>query len=137
MLIWGGVGWGASDDGAFGFSKDKSLVYCANTLSWGGAPAADGAPLPFVMKISPGAKKPILPASAYPTPPPPPHDDASHKPRRYPYSVQTASKSPPQRRFYTIEDERFLNGARFPLGRKTRYNATTGRARFRAYILRT
>src|SRR5215475_7659528 len=42
------------EDGAFGFSNDRSLVYCASTLSWGWA-ASWGAPLPLVMEISPGA----------------------------------------------------------------------------------
>src|SRR5262249_56987893 len=53
MLIWGGEDCGASDVGAFGFSNDRSLVYCARTLSWGGAPAPGGLPLPLVMKFSP------------------------------------------------------------------------------------
>src|ERR1700759_5554085 len=49
MLICGGCVWGASEPGAFGFSNDRSLVYCASTLSWGGAPSG-GLPLPLVMK---------------------------------------------------------------------------------------
>ena len=54
MLIWGGCGCGPRDAGAFGFSNDRSLVYCASTLSWGGAPAPGGLPLPLVMIFSPG-----------------------------------------------------------------------------------
>src|ERR1700688_3919568 len=57
MLIWGGCGCGANEVGAFGFSNDRSLVYCASTFNWGGAPTSGGAPLPLVMKISPGASK--------------------------------------------------------------------------------
>src|ERR1700749_1019536 len=57
MLIWGGFACGCSDVGAFGFSKERALVYCARTLSWGGASAVGGVPLPSVMKSSPGAKK--------------------------------------------------------------------------------
>src|SRR5258707_5285395 len=53
MLIWGGCDCGPRDAGAFGFSNDRSLVYCASTLSWGGAPASGGLPLPLVMKSSP------------------------------------------------------------------------------------
>src|SRR5215468_68462 len=49
MLIWGGCDCGPSEAGAFGFSNDRSLVYCARTLSWGGAPAPEGLPLPLVM----------------------------------------------------------------------------------------
>src|SRR5580704_18275241 len=55
MLICGGWVCGASEDGAFGFSNDRSLVYCASTLSWGGGAASGGAPLPLVMGVSPGA----------------------------------------------------------------------------------
>src|SRR3984893_942839 len=55
ILIAGCCGCGASEPGAFGFSNDRSLVYCASTFSWGGAPASGGAPLPLVMKVSPGA----------------------------------------------------------------------------------
>src|SRR6478736_1242020 len=51
-LIWilmaGCCCWGAKEAGAFGFSNDRSLVYCASTLSWGAACSA-GAPLPLVM----------------------------------------------------------------------------------------
>src|SRR4029077_17673358 len=54
MLIAGCCCCGASEPGAFGFSNDRSLVYCANTLSWGGA-CSGGAPLPLVMKLSPEA----------------------------------------------------------------------------------
>src|ERR1044071_4326899 len=54
MLICGGWACGASEPGAFGFSNDRSLVYCASTLSWGGAPSG-GLPLPLVMKLSPKA----------------------------------------------------------------------------------
>src|SRR6195952_2358941 len=54
MLIAGCCCCGAREPGAFGFSNDRSLVYCANTLSWGGA-CSGGAPLPFVMKLSPEA----------------------------------------------------------------------------------
>src|SRR5262249_32464029 len=50
MLIAGCCCCGCSDVGAFGFSNDRSLVYCASTLSWGGAPSC-GAPLLLVMKI--------------------------------------------------------------------------------------
>src|SRR5581483_5985637 len=50
ILICGGFPWGCSEAGAFGFSNDRSLVYCARTLSWGGAPAVGGLPLPLVMK---------------------------------------------------------------------------------------
>src|ERR1700712_2058758 len=54
ILIAGCCCWGANEPGAFGFSNDRSLVYCASTLSWGGACSA-GAPLPLVMKFSPEA----------------------------------------------------------------------------------
>src|SRR6516164_5793581 len=55
MLIAGGCCCGASDDGAFGFSNERSLVYCASTFNWGGGAASGGAPLPLVITISPGA----------------------------------------------------------------------------------
>src|SRR3954471_24573798 len=55
MLIAGCCVCGASELGAFGFSNDRSLVYCASTLSCGGGAASGGAPLPLVMEISPGA----------------------------------------------------------------------------------
>src|SRR5215471_7195051 len=51
MLICGGCPCGCSDCGALGFSNEKSLVYCAKTLSWGGAPDPGGLPLPLVMKL--------------------------------------------------------------------------------------
>ena len=43
------------------FSNDRSLVYCASTLSWGGA-CSGGAPLPLVMKLSPeaGERSPVF-----------------------------------------------------------------------------
>src|SRR3978361_1963107 len=57
-LIWMSIAGccccGAREPGAFGFSNDRSLVYCASTLSWGGA-CSGGAPLPLVMKLSPEA----------------------------------------------------------------------------------
>ena len=43
MLIAGCCCCGASEVGAFGFSNDRSLVYCASTLSWGGAWSARSA----------------------------------------------------------------------------------------------
>src|SRR5262249_17080192 len=52
------------EGGAVGFSNDKSLVYCASTLSWGGVPSC-GAPLPLVMKISPGAGEGLRPVSGH------------------------------------------------------------------------
>src|SRR5262245_19938739 len=45
MLIVGCCCEGISERGAFGFSNEKSLTYCANTLSWGGlSPACAVAP---------------------------------------------------------------------------------------------
>src|ERR1700729_3710729 len=55
ILIAGGCCCGASEAGAFGFSNDRSLVYCASTLSWGGGAASGGVPLPLVMGVSPDA----------------------------------------------------------------------------------
>src|SRR6185295_3768356 len=55
MLMAGCCCCGAREEGAFGFSNDRSLVYWASTLSWGGA-CSGGAPLPLVMKISPDAR---------------------------------------------------------------------------------
>src|ERR1700731_503441 len=55
MLIAGCCCCGVSEPGALGFSNDRSLVYCASTFNWGGGPASGGAPLPLVMKVSPGA----------------------------------------------------------------------------------
>src|SRR6202171_5641140 len=49
ILIAGCCGCGASEAGAFGFSNDRSLVYCASTFNWGGGAASGGAPLPLVM----------------------------------------------------------------------------------------
>src|SRR6476661_7825452 len=49
MLMAGCCSCGAREEGAFGFSNDRSLVYCASTLSWGGA-CSGGAPLPLVME---------------------------------------------------------------------------------------
>src|SRR5579871_3066094 len=49
MLMAGCCCWGASEAGAFGFSNERSLVYCAKTLSWGGA-ASGGEPLPLVIE---------------------------------------------------------------------------------------
>src|ERR1700759_5445993 len=49
MLICGGWACGANEPGAFGFSNERSLVYCASTLSWGGA-ASGGEPLPLVIE---------------------------------------------------------------------------------------
>src|SRR5262245_32299409 len=54
MLIAGCCCCCCKELGAFGFSNDRSLVYWASTLSWGGAPSC-GVPLPLVMKLSPGA----------------------------------------------------------------------------------
>src|SRR5258707_8495718 len=60
MLIAGCCCCGASELGAFGFSNERSLVYCASTFNWGGGAASraeaasGGAPLPLVMKVSPG-----------------------------------------------------------------------------------
>src|SRR5436190_16367551 len=53
MLIAGCCCCGASEPGAFGFSNDRSLVYCANTFSCGGAAASGGEPLPLVIEVSP------------------------------------------------------------------------------------
>src|ERR1044072_6013246 len=50
MLMAGCCCCGAREEGAFGFSNERSLVYCASTLSWGGA-CSWGAPLPLVMKL--------------------------------------------------------------------------------------
>src|ERR1700712_1143885 len=53
ILIDGGWGCGASDAGAFGFSNERSLVYCASTFNWGGGvTASGGVPLPLVMEVS-------------------------------------------------------------------------------------
>src|ERR1700743_814570 len=85
ILIAGCCDCGPSEVGAFGFSNERSLVYCASTLSWGGGAASGGVPLPLVMEISPGAfsseqgpglrlnslrrgEKPPLGASGYHTP---------------------------------------------------------------------
>src|SRR6202012_2545574 len=54
MLIDGGCCCGPSETGAFGFSKERSLVYCASTFNCGGGAASRGEPLPFVIEISPG-----------------------------------------------------------------------------------
>src|SRR5882757_5243881 len=54
MLIAGCCCCEPSDAGAFGFSNERSLVYCASTLSWGAA-CSTGAPLPLVMTMSPEA----------------------------------------------------------------------------------
>src|SRR5438876_4910447 len=54
MLICGCCGCGDREAGAFGFSNDRSLVYCAKTFSWGGGAASGGAPLPLAIKSSPG-----------------------------------------------------------------------------------
>src|SRR3954468_18651825 len=56
MLIAGCCVCGCSEPGAFGFSNDRSLVYCASTFNWGGGAASGGEPLPLVIKISPGAR---------------------------------------------------------------------------------
>src|ERR1700687_5746547 len=50
MLIAGCCCCGASEAGAFGFSNDRSLVYCASTFNWGGGAASGGAPLPLVIE---------------------------------------------------------------------------------------
>src|SRR3984957_10739266 len=55
MLIAGCCCCGAKEPGAFGFSNDRSLVYCASTFSCGGGAASGGVPLPLVIRISPGA----------------------------------------------------------------------------------
>src|SRR3979490_1860400 len=55
ILIAGCCFCGASEAGAFGFSNDRSLVYCASTFNWGGGAASGGAPLRLVMEVSPGA----------------------------------------------------------------------------------
>src|SRR6202047_3492818 len=57
ILIAGCCSCGASEPGAFGFSNDRSLVYCASTFNWGGGAASGGAPLPLVMEVSPGAER--------------------------------------------------------------------------------
>src|SRR6202034_2573778 len=54
ILIAGCCCCGASEAGAFGFSNERSLVYCASTFSCGGGAASGGAPLPLVMGVSPG-----------------------------------------------------------------------------------
>src|SRR5438477_4696451 len=53
MLIWGGWLCCWSELGAFGFSNERSLVYCARTLSWGAWAASGGVPLPLVIRVSP------------------------------------------------------------------------------------
>src|SRR5262245_17150293 len=68
MLIAGCVGLGANERGAFGFSNEKSLMYCPSTLScawpcgalWPGA----GPPLPPVVAIDSTSHCPQLPQSA-------------------------------------------------------------------------
>src|SRR5882757_2914895 len=58
ILIAGCCCCGASEAGAFGFSNERSLVYCASTFNWGGGAAAvwgggaasGGVPLPLVMR---------------------------------------------------------------------------------------
>src|SRR6185437_4321836 len=55
MLIAGCCDCGASEPGALGFSNDRSLVYCASTLSCGGGAASGGVPLPFAITNSPEA----------------------------------------------------------------------------------
>src|SRR5882757_3422889 len=52
ILIAGCCCCGASEVGAFGFSNERSLVYCASTFNWGGGAASGGAPLPLVMEVS-------------------------------------------------------------------------------------
>src|SRR5207237_10887113 len=53
MLIWGGWLCCWSELGAFGFSNERSLVYCVRTLSWGAWAASGGVPLPLVIRVSP------------------------------------------------------------------------------------
>src|SRR5262249_30438326 len=68
MLIAGCVWLGAKERGAFGFSNEKSLMYCPSTLScawpcgalWPGA----GPPLPPVVAIDSTSHCPQLPQSA-------------------------------------------------------------------------
>src|SRR6202035_453711 len=50
ILIEGCCGCGAREPGAFGFSNERSLVYCASTFNWGGRAASGGVPLPLVME---------------------------------------------------------------------------------------
>src|ERR1700687_1531132 len=50
ILIAGCCCCGASEAGAFGFSNERSLVYCASTFNWGGRAASGGAPLPLVIE---------------------------------------------------------------------------------------
>src|SRR3979490_379283 len=57
ILIAGCCCCGASELGAFGFSNDRSLVYCASTFNWGAGAASGGAPLPLVMDVSPGDER--------------------------------------------------------------------------------
>src|ERR1700726_5091430 len=54
ILIAGCCCCGASEAGAFGFSNERSLVYCASTFNWGEGAASGGVPLPLVMEVSPG-----------------------------------------------------------------------------------
>src|ERR1700687_1954624 len=56
ILIAGCCCCGASEAGAFGFSNDRSLVYCASTFNWGAGAASGGAPWPLVMEVSPGTR---------------------------------------------------------------------------------
>src|ERR1700692_2302755 len=51
ILIAGCCCCGASEPGAFGFSNERSLVYCASTFNCGGGAASGGAPVALVMGI--------------------------------------------------------------------------------------
>src|SRR4051794_24263964 len=53
MLILGGWACRWGEVGAFGFSNERSLIYCARTLSWAAWAASGGVPLPLVMRVSP------------------------------------------------------------------------------------
>src|SRR5215813_655914 len=68
MLIAGCVWLGAKERGAFGFSNEKSLMYCPSTLScaWpcGGLALGAGPPLPPVVAIDSTSHCPQLPQSA-------------------------------------------------------------------------
>src|SRR6516164_4604064 len=68
MLIAGCVWLGAKERGAFGFSNEKSLMYCPSTLScaWpcGALALGAGPPLPPVVAIDSTSHCPQLPQSA-------------------------------------------------------------------------
>src|SRR3954468_12491218 len=143
MLIWGGWLCCWSELGAFGFSNERSLVYCARTLSWGAWAASGGVPLPLVIECLLTRLGLNFAAAGY-------HRATSfHKDERsrmgnagHGHNCGVHPAGPAQLRLKRLKMRDFRAGSGFLLRIKRATlgavpKGAIGRARFRAYIPRT